>query len=53
MKGVLAAKLNQAFSGVDVADELGVGFAAGAHEAGADGGDADAFVAEFAWRPWE
>ena len=32
---------------LDVSDELGVGFAAGAHEAGADGGDADSFVAEF------
>ena len=32
--------------GFDVADELGVVFAAGAHEAGADGGDADAFVAQ-------
>jgi len=32
---------------LDVADELGVGFAAGAHESGADGGDADSFVAEF------
>jgi len=30
-----------------VADDVGVVFAAGAHEAGADGGDADAFVAEF------
>ena len=30
----------------DVADELGVVFAAGAHEAGADGGDADALGAE-------
>ena len=30
-----------------LAGEVGVGFAAGAHEAGADGGDADAFVAEF------
>ena len=29
-----------------VTDELGVIFSAGAHEAGADGGDADAFVAE-------
>jgi hypothetical protein len=33
------------FSG-GVADELGVVFAAGTHEAGADGGDADSFVAE-------
>ena len=46
MPGVLAAKLNQLLLGFDVADELGVVFAAGAHEAGADGGDADAFVAE-------
>jgi len=30
----------------DLTGEFGVGFAAGAHEAGADGGDADAFVAE-------
>ena len=30
-----------------LAGEVGVDFAAGAHEAGADGGDADAFVAEF------
>src|ERR1700679_3166601 len=29
-----------------VADDVDVVFAAGAHEAGADGGDADAFVAE-------
>ena len=29
-----------------LAGEFGVGFAAGAHEPGADGGDADAFVAE-------
>ena len=45
--GVLAASLNQRCSLVDIADELGVIFAAGAHQAGADGGDADAFVAEF------
>ena len=31
----------------DVADELSVSLAAGAHQAGADGGDADSFVAEF------
>ena len=30
-----------------VADEAGLDVGAGAHEAGADGGDADAFVAEF------
>ena len=32
--------------GFDIADELRVGFAAGVHEAGADGGDGDVFLAE-------
>ena len=44
--GVRAARVNQRCSFSDLPVKLGVGFAAGAHEAGADGGDADAFVAE-------
>ena len=31
---------------LDIADELGVGFAAGAHQPRTNGGDADAFVAK-------
>ncbi len=45
--GVWAARLNHRCSFFALAGEFGVGFASGAHEAGADGGDADAFVAEF------
>ena len=44
--GSLGGEVEPELLFVDLADELGMGFATGAHEAGADGGDADAFVAE-------
>ncbi len=41
------AEVEPGFFLVALAGEVGVVFAAGTHEAGADGGDADAFVAQF------
>ena len=40
-------EVEPALFGFDVADEFGVVFSSGPREAGADGGDADSFVAEF------